>query len=295
MRSMTGYGRYSFKCDHFSIIVEAKAVNHRFFECSTRIPNEFLHLEEKIHSTVHNEIKRGKIDLFIHVEKAEFSRHKLEVDYELLKEYIKIANELKGSSNQVGGCLDVNTLLFDDRLVKKVEMEDKHAEEISLAILNSVTACVQELVDMKEREGDRLKKDLFIQLNHISNVLSKIETKAPDINLHLQKRMEERVASSLKELSEAVVDRIIAEACLYAEKADVNEELVRMRSHLSHFKEISENHDFPIGRKLDFLVQEMNREINTIGSKIHDAEVRQFVVSLKSYIEKIKEQVQNVE
>ncbi|WP_368504019.1 YicC/YloC family endoribonuclease [Alkalihalophilus sp. As8PL] len=295
MRSMTGYGRCSFKQNHFSINVEAKAVNHRFFECNPRIPQMFLSLEEDIQSCLHSKVKRGKIDLFIHIEKGELVKQRLLIDYDLLSEYTRIAEELKSTSQEIDGVLDINTLILQDQLVKKVEVEGEDLEEVKKMIVSVVEACVDSLIEMKSREGKQLKLDLFNQLNQMKKIILEIETKAPELNRLLQQKMQDRIAQSLADLNESIMDRIITEACIYAEKADINEELVRLQSHIAHFTHICDQEDYPIGRKLDFLVQEMNREVNTIGSKINDATIRQLVVSLKSYIEKIKEQVQNVE
>ncbi|WP_157796516.1 YicC/YloC family endoribonuclease [Bacillus sp. FJAT-45037] len=295
MRSMTGYGRCSNKENSFSVTIEAKVVNHRFFECSIRIPQMFMSLEEEIRSYVHKSIKRGKVDLYVHIEKNNLLKQRLEIDYGLLDEYVKVAADIKSHSKEVTGTLDLHTLLLQDQLIKRVEEESQSFDEGKTMILTSVQSCVDALVETKEREGNELKQDLLHQIELLTETILRMEQLAPDVNLIMQTKFKERMTSALNHITEDLQDRIIAEASVYAEKADVNEELVRLRAHLVHFREICESEPFPIGRKLDFLVQEMNREVNTIGAKVNDALVRQLVVTCKSYIEKMKEQVQNIE
>lgn len=290
-KSMTGYGRHNDIINGRDISVEIKSVNHRFFEFSSRIPRAYAYLESKVKTFVQSSVSRGKVDVSITIYNIEDNDSKVQINHSLAREYVDKLREL-GEELNLRDDMSLSSIsrFSDIFLVKKAE-ED---EDLVWNDVNKVlSVALKNFIDMKILEGKRLQDDVKERLSIIKSYVQKIEEKAPITATNYR----EKLTNKMKELlGDTAIDeqRILLESAIYAEKIAVDEETVRLNSHLKQFdKLISE--DVPIGRKLDFLVQELNREANTIGSKAQDIEITGYVVEIKSEIEKIREQIQNIE
>ncbi len=291
LRSMTGYGREQLVLDGREITVEIRSVNHRYYEFSARIPRIYGYLEEKLKSFVKGSISRGKIEVNVTVNNLEGRDVAVNIDSNLARNYLKAlreTNESLGLKDDI--TLSVMTRFADIFTVQKVQEDEE-------AIWNDVRTvaekALEKFVNMRETEGESLKNDLLIKLSNIENTLAKVEEQAPQTVVSYR----EKLYSRLKEvLGDTNIDeqRVLTEAAIFAEKIAIDEETVRLRSHISQFRDLMEE-DGPVGRKLDFLVQEFNREINTTGSKAQDVLITKCVVDMKSEVEKIREQIQNIE
>ncbi len=291
IRSMTGFGRAQETIDGRDILVEIKSVNHRFFEFSCRVPRAYGYLEEKLKSYLQTKISRGKVDVNVTVVTMEGANAHVEINYELAKSYTEALRELSEKLNLADDLSLSSISRFADIFNVRKNMED---EEV---IWNGVKTVLDEAADkfvaMRSAEGERLKEDCLNRLVTIENAVEQIEKRSPRI----VEEYRERLYSKLKDVLENTnIDdqRILTEAAIFSEKTAVDEETVRLRSHIAQFRDILKLKE-PVGRKLDFLVQEFNRETNTIGSKAQDIEVARIVVDVKSEIEKIREQIQNIE
>lgn len=288
--SMTGFGRSTKKNEQLSITVEMKSVNHRFCEISVRIPRQWVALEDKIKKVILQHVKRGKVEVFVNIEGDGLIKRKLHIDWDLMKEYyhsLQRANEQFSLRDQV-----TLSHLFQLEGVTEIIEEETENEELEQLLLVAVKEAAEQLAFMRKQEGETLLADIQTQLSSIEKSVQVIEKQAPFVIEYYRERLTKRI----HELSPLPADesRILTEVAIFAEKSDINEELKRIRSHLQQVVATLEK-DEPIGRKLDFLVQELNREANTIGAKANDSLIAMQVVEIKSALEKIKEQVQNIE
>lgn len=292
IKSMTGFGRAEAENDDMSLSIEIKTVNHKYIDYQIRMPNYLNFLEDKIKKTIKDYLSRGRIEVYIKVDRKFSNNSKVELD-------LPLANSINNSLKTLIDELDIHDevklnhlLRYDDILTLKYDDIDE--DKVSECIISTLEEALQSLLVMRKTEGDRLKTDLQNNLDSISLYMEKIETRTP----YLVEEYKERLIDCVKNLvdnSDAIDnDRLNLEIVLYAEKSDINEELVRMKSHILSFKETL-NMDIPVGRKLDFIIQEMNREVNTISSKSNDTELTQYVIEVKSLIEKLREQIQNIE
>ena len=291
IKSMTGYGSAKGLVDGLEISVELKSVNNRYLDCSVRLPRSFLFAEEPIKSKVQSHITRGKVDVFVTVDASQTDEVVVKVNEPLLKGYL---NAIRSISEEYGLPRDL-TALSVSRLpdVLTVEKRDLDAEAIGSGILEILEQALQDFDTMRLREGARLREDVRNRLQTIDKLVTTIEEKAPETVLDYRRRLEQKMAEVL---GSAGIDenRILAEAAIFADHIAVDEETVRLRSHMAQLETMI-NGNSPIGRKIDFLVQEFNREANTIGSKCQNSSIAHLVVDLKSEIEKIREQIQNIE
>ncbi|MCG1020591.1 YicC/YloC family endoribonuclease [Sutcliffiella horikoshii] len=290
VKSMTGFGRAEANQGTYKILVEMKSVNHRFCEINIRMPKQFLVLEEKLKKAVGSYLHRGRVEVFITIEGQNIHEHSLDVDWKLLSAYIDALHKAK-DRHQISGSIEINDIL---KLENVFTIKEAHTgmEEIEKSLLEQVQLATEQLVSMRTLEGEQLKEDIFIHLTYIENMAQELQQFAPLVVEAYRKRIEKKMKEFLG--SEIVEQRIMAEAAIFADRADINEELKRIHSHLGQFTQSLHSTD-PVGRKLDFLVQELNREVNTIGSKANDAKIANLVVEMKACLEKIKEQVQNIE
>lgn len=291
IRSMTGYGRVQQIVDGYNILVEIKSVNHRFYEFSARVPRIYGYIEEKLRVYMQSFISRGKVDVFITIDNIEGSDVEIKLNNNLVKGYVAALQQLQEQYN-LRNDISVSTVShYTDifTVLKSPENEDK----IWNAVKVVTDKCLYGFIDMRCGEGERLKKDIVSRVNFVAGVVTIIEQRSP-------KTVEEYRDKLLLKMKEVLNDskydetRIIMEAAIYADKVSVSEETVRLNSHLTQF-ELMLKSDEPIGRKLDFLMQEINREANTIGSKSNDIEIARYVVDIKAELEKIREQIQNIE
>ncbi|MDP4179847.1 MAG: YicC/YloC family endoribonuclease [Bacillota bacterium] len=291
IKSMTGFGRGEHQDDGKLFLVEIKTVNHRYSDAFIKMPRQLSYLEEKVRSEVSKVLSRGKIDVFISFEDYTDNSKSVVIDEPLAKAYINALGLLKEKYNLKD---DISTSLiakFPDVLkVEKVEQDEEAIWNLlRIALINAL----ESLVTMRQIEGESLKNDLLEKLKYIEKVLSDIELRAPEIVKEYKQKLETRIKELL---DQQTIDenRIATEVAIFADRCSIDEEIQRLGSHIKQMRETMEL-DATVGRKLDFLVQEMNREINTIGSKANDLNITKNVVDLKSELEKIREQIQNIE
>ncbi|WP_307406785.1 YicC/YloC family endoribonuclease [Neobacillus ginsengisoli] len=288
--SMTGFGRSRVESDSFSVNVEVKTVNHRFCEINIRMPRQLLKIEDKIKKKLNQQIRRGRVEVYVSIEGEGAVTRKVHVDWKLIEEYyqfIKQAHE----KYELEGKVSLQDLLNRSELLH-IEESEVGNETLENLVLTATEQAVNLLKQMRIAEGEELKKDLLASLSQIETNVTELQNYAPLV-VQLYK---ERITKRMQEFVNGMIDesRILTEVAVFADKADINEEITRLRSHIQQFiQTLNENE--PIGRKLDFLVQEMNREANTIGSKANDSNIAKKVVEIKSLLEKLKEQVQNIE
>ncbi len=292
INSMTGYGQAIRKNNDCQISVEIRSVNHRFSEFTVRMPRQLLHLEDSIKKTVQSYLHRGKVDIFINIEGSRFIKRTVEVDWDLLEQYVNTSIKVH-DLYQLNDKLSLNSLLFHEELVS-IKEQQIGDNEVNKLILDCVNEAAIQLRTMRKLEGDSLQKDLVERINKIEKIISKLKKYAPIVQDLYQTRLVKRVQDFMKGNFSIDEGRILTEVAVYADKSNIDEELTRLSAHLQQFVAVIHEESM-VGRKLDFIVQELNRETNTIGSKANDIHISKLVVELKSEIEKIKEQVQNIE
>ena len=289
--SMTGYGRSQQNLNGKTIQVEIKSVNHRYFEFNVKTPRGLSFLEEKLKSLVQSKVSRGKVDLYLSVIFDEAAETEVKVNKPLAESYMKAAKELSEELN-INNDITINSLLKipDIFTAEKAEIDE---EELWNDVKTVAEEALGAFTKMRLAEGEKLSEDLNGKLDIILSLVEKVEELSPLTVRDYRERLYKKLSEILedKSIDEA---RILQEAAIFSEKAAVDEETVRLRSHISQFRNILKE-DVPVGRKLDFLTQEINRESNTIGSKAQDVKIAQVVVDLKSEIEKVREQIQNLE
>jgi len=291
IKSMTGYGRVETTGQDRNIVVEVKSVNHRFLEISLRTPQALFPLELEFKKKIAEKVKRGRIEVFIRLEAASANAPEAILNLEIARNYFAALQRLKdefGLTDEIG----LKTLAgFRDIFSQPAETE------IDPDVLKQTAAALEEaldmLVQMRQEEGVAIYQDMEQRLDFIRGILETINARAPQVVIEYQKRLTERI----KELTAGYAlddSRLAQEAAILAEKSDVTEEIVRMHSHIGQFVTLLQSAEAE-GKKIDFLLQEMNREINTIGSKSNDAEIARQVIEAKSELSKLREQAQNIE
>lgn len=291
IHSMTGYGHAQQIMDGREVTVELRSVNHRFFELSCRVPRAYGYLEEKIKSYLKADISRGKVDVFVSVVTLEGKDALVEINHTLAAGYIDALRELAQKFNLSGDLTASDIARFTDIFaVRKEEEDEEHIWNMVQTVLDDA---VKGFLSMREAEGEKLLLDVDARLDDIMSKVALVEKRSPERVSEYRQRLLDKMNEVL---GEAGIDqqRILTEAAIFAERIAVDEETVRLRSHIGQFKLVLREGG-NVGRKLDFMVQELNREANTIGSKANDFETAQTVVDIKSEIEKIREQIQNIE
>lgn len=287
---MTGFGRSMEETNDYQIIVEIKSVNHRFSEFSIRMPRQFLPLEDKIKKIMQKYINRGRVELYITIKGESLVNRSLQVDWALADQYIQAIRQMQ-ERYELKDSIQLDYLLKQENIFD-IQEENSENNEVEQLIYKAVEGAALRLLEMRNIEGQELKQDLLLRLKEMDKLIEQINHHAPLVVKAYEERMNKRIAEFLSgNIDES---RILTEVAIFADKADITEELTRLKSHILQFEESLVKND-PIGRKLDFIVQEMNREANTIGAKGNDQHISKFVVEIKSIIEKIKEQVQNIE
>ena len=291
IKSMTGFGRGEKRENGKEFTVEIKAVNHRYCDIYIKMPRQISFLEDRVRDVISKGISRGKLDVFITYENYGENSKKVVCDEALAKAYVDALWKMK---ERFGLAEDVSVSLvsrFPD--VLRVEEEEEDAEELWTLLHDAIRDALNALIEMREKEGQELKKNVLEKADYIEKVLKNIEKCAPLVVSDYKKRLENRIKELL---DQQTIDesRIAMEVAIFADRCSIDEELVRLGSHIRQLRETLEM-EIPVGRKLDFLLQEMNREINTIGSKASDLEITKYVVEIKSELEKIREQIQNIE
>ena len=291
IRSMTGYGRAKNTVSGLSITVEIKSVNHRYYEYSSRLPRAYGFLDDKLKKHLHGKISRGKVDVFVQIDALEDAGSEVVVNLGLAAGYHKALKELAESQGVAYEGSAVALSRYPDVLTVRQAALDE--DTVWSAVQTVADEALVRFVSMREREGAQLKTDVLSRGDTILDAVAVVEERSPQtVREHMEK-----VEARMRELLDgAAVDegRLLTEAAIYADKIAVAEETVRLRSHIEQLHQLMDSQE-AVGRKLDFLVQEMNREANTIGSKCSDLELTRIVVDIKAEIEKIREQIQNIE
>lgn len=291
MKSMTGFGRGEYRDEMFICIAEIKTINHRYRDYFIRMPKQLNCIEDKIRSVVNSYVTRGRIEIYIDLEVLNQDEREVKLDLGLAKGYFSALNKLKQSLPELNGDI---SLSFIARFPEVLNVDEKEydIEELWDILSKALINALNNLEQTRVAEGKNLKLDLINYCNKIEERIKKIENIAPQVN----KEYEERLVEKIMEFTNSVEldkTRILTEVAILADKVSIDEELTRLKSHIKQFKNTL--NDMVIGRKLDFIIQEMNREINTIGSKGNYYEISSEVVSIKSELEKIREQIQNIE
>lgn len=291
IKSMTGYGKSEQTIDSLSVTVEIKSVNHRYFEFSARVPREYGFLEEKLKKYCNSLITRGKVECYVSVEDLEEREMEVNVNETLAAGYVKALKELSERFGLKDDISAVTLSRYPDVITLHKASEDE--ERIWNAVKTVAETAVSKFIEMRETEGSKLRGDILSRADYIIECVEFIEGRSPETVIEYNEKLKQRMKELL---GDAAVDeqRLLNEAAIYADKIAVDEETVRLRSHISQLREFM-NSSEAIGRKLDFLVQEINREANTIGSKAQDVDIAKKVIAIKAEVEKIREQVQNIE
>ena len=290
IKSMTGYGRGQAQVDGLSFSVEIRAVNHRYGDINIKAPRLLLPLEAQIKKQVSTLLKRGKVDVFITQETAGQVAAQPMVNKPLADAYMQIFKQL-ADDYAISGGVGLNLLLAqkDVLTLQDVDIEE---QDLSVCLNSAIDSALQALLVMREKEGEATAVDMKQRLGLLEELLEKIVVRAPQVPLEWQQKLKDR----LERLGDDAGDpqRVAQEIAVFADRCDISEEVTRFNSHLAQFSELLQKEE-PVGRQMDFLVQELNREANTMGSKSNDADLTRQVVLLKSELEKIREQVQNIE
>ena len=293
VRSMTGYGRGETILEGLTVTVELRAVNNRYLDCTVKLPRAYIFAESSLKERVQSRVGRGKVDLFVNMTHALGNDMTVTVNETLAKGYVDALHKLYelGDGSVRREYYPTDLARFPDVLA--VEKREEDPETVKALMLKALDLALDDFDAMREREGEKLTQDVTARAATISALLSQVEERSPDIVADYRARL---TAKLQEVLGSTQIDesRILTEAAIYADKVAVDEETVRLRSHLAQLDEMLRQGG-AVGRKLDFLIQEFNREANTIGSKCNDIETARIVVDIKAEIEKIREQVQNIE
>ena len=291
IHSMTGFGRFEGQINGRSITLEIKSVNHRFNEFNFRVTRGYSFLEEKIKSYITSRISRGKIDMFVSITEPEDTPADVVINHNLAAGYINAFKELS-ETYSIPNTVTVNDLArYPDVLTVNKAKEDE--DKVYADVIAAVDVALESFTAMRRAEGERLRANVLSHAENIMRLVGEVERRSPETVKEYQQRLKDKIEELLGS-TEYDEQRVITEVAILADKVAVDEETVRLRSHFEQLKTYLDS-DKPVGRSIDFLIQEMNREANTIGSKVKDAEIAKIVVEIKNEIEKIREQIQNIE
>ncbi len=293
IKSMTGFGRGEYNDGKRSIIVEIKSVNHRYADISVRMPRRYSFAEDRIKNTVKETFKRGKADVSVMVENLTENDVNIRLNTMLARQYMDNLTALQEEFSLKGEITLQYIAGLPDVMKAIPDVDDE--EEIAKCILIPVKEAAENLESMRKIEGEKLADDLIMRGDLIKELAAKIEERADKVPAIYTEKLRERITELIGNSVSIPEERILTEAAIFADKCNITEELTRLNSHMDQMKSIIVNSTQPDGKKLDFLVQEMNREANTIGSKANDLEVTALMLQIKAEIEKIREQVQNIE
>lgn len=290
MKSMTGFGRASLESNGKNYIIEIKTVNNKYSDITVKSPKRLSFMEDKIRKQIANRITRGKVEVLVSFFDFSNKSKNVVLNKEIAKEYIKQLREIADENNLSENISVVEIAKLPDILNS---IDSDNDEEIASEALQCLNMALDSLIEMRKTEGENIKQDLLVRIERVHNLVDKIAENSKGIVEEYVSKLEKRVKEILKT---DVVDenRIAQEAVIYADKTSIEEELTRLNSHIVQFKELV-NSDGPVGKKLDFMIQEMNRETNTIGSKAGSGEITKAVIDLKVELEDIREQIQNIE
>lgn len=291
--SMTGFGRGEGKSERYSFVAEVRTVNNRYLDMSIKMPRKVLFLEDWVRQECKKYIRRGRLEMYIKMDTENVSDSEVSLDLNLAKSYFEVLKQI-GAEFHVKDDISVVNIARFPEVVKSSEAE-LDTDQIMEALQTAIAEAMQKLLGMREKEGRQLEQDILMRTKILEGTMQELRSHAAEIEGEYRSRIRARIAEILQHQGyEADEQRIVQEAAVYAEKSNVTEEIVRFETHIRQLAETLQKGE-NIGRKLDFIIQEMNREVNTIGSKSSDIHITSLVVELKSEIEKIREQVQNIE
>lgn len=290
-KSMTGYGRHEVCDGGKKIMVEIKSVNHRYSDYSIKVPRHYGYLEDKIREYVSKYVQRGKIDIYVSIESYGEADKEIILNEDLARNYIEVLRSMSEKFNLPDDITVSSVARYQE--IFKSERKEENDEEIWGLVKNVLDPAVSAFSDMRSREGERLYSDLSARVEYMKELAKKVDERSPKTVEEYRNKLYQKIKELVeeKDIDEA---RILTEVAIFADKVAVNEEMVRLASHFDEFYDIAKK-DEPAGRKLDFLTQEINREVNTTGSKANDIEIAKLVVELKAELEKFREQIQNIE
>jgi uncharacterized protein (TIGR00255 family) len=291
IHSMTGYGKGEAQVDNVALTVEIKTVNHRYADITVKLPRTLLALENEIRRQVGQVLRRGKIDVFVNFGSTEESTVVPTLNRPLAQAYLDLFTKLRNEFGLSGG-VTLELIAAQRDVVQMREAESSH-EALQGCLMTALERALEQLLAMRRAEGEATAIDLRERLDQLDNLLGAVEQRAPLIPQEWQAKLLERL-TRLQQGLEWDPQRVAQEVAVYADRCDISEELVRFRSHLGQFRAMFSDAE-AVGRRMDFLVQELNREVNTMGSKSNDAELTRAVVAMKAELEKVREQVQNIE
>ena len=290
--SMTGFGRGEYKDDNYQFLVECKTINHKYADINIRLPRKLSFLEDKARILVKDYIKRGRVDLYIKLDLLGSEDVNLKFDEELATQYASILKQIKEKFDLVDDISVMNIAKFPDviKTEEKEDDEDKLWSMLKVALENALL----KLKEMRSEEGKKLAEDIQNRCDLLKNYIEDIEKYSYNVVIDYKEKLKNRISDMLEDPSIIDESRLAQEVAIYADKSSITEEIVRFKSHIEQLKNTVVKNE-SIGRKIDFLIQEMNRETNTIGSKSSDLNITNLVVEVKSELEKIREQIQNIE
>lgn len=289
---MTGYGIDTFQMEETSITVEIRSVNSRYLDFIPKIPRSLHHLEMEIKRIIQDNFQRGRIEVYISISGDYLIQKKLQADWDLMDQFInhiKYAKEKYELNKEIP--LSILSTVEDLFTVQEIK---KDSSQFKPLLLQSISRAAKQVLSSRQGEGDFLQKDIQNRIKTIENMLKSIEARKEDVSVHYRERIQNRLQQHIGDTLDIDSAYLVQEIALLAEKGDIAEEITRLHSHIHHFRQILDQNS-PVGRKLDFITQEMHRETNTIGSKSVDSKISECIVGMKSEIDKIKEQVQNIE
>ena len=291
IHSMTGYGKGEVRAGSVPLTVEVKTVNHRYADITVKLPRSLMALENEIRKEAGQALRRGKIDIFINFGQSEESAVMPVLNRPLALAYHDLFTHMRNELGLSGGVtLEMVVAQKDVIQLREAEVSSEVLQE---SVLQALGLAISQLLAMRRAEGEATAVDLGERLAQLERLLLEVETRAPHVPREWQAKLMERL-TRLQQSLEWDPQRVAQEVAVYADRCDISEELVRFRSHLAQFRELFADAE-PVGRRMDFLVQELNREVNTMGSKSNDADLTRVVVAMKAELEKVREQVQNVE
>ncbi len=290
IKSMTGYGKGNISENLRNYQVEIKSVNHRYLDISVKMPRVLSYLEEDVKKVISSKVKRGKIDVFITFENSSTEGKEIKINNEIAKMYINQLKQLAEEENILANIEVTEISKYPDVLSIQNTQDD---EQIKKELIEATTIATDKLVQMRQVEGSKMAEDLLKRIEKTNQKIEKISELSTGLIEEYVVKLENRIKEILKN-QEIDESRLAQEVVIYADKCSIEEEVTRLKSHISQFKELI-NSDDAVGKKLDFIIQEMNRETNTIGSKANNLEITNGVIDIKTEIENIREQVQNIE
>lgn len=293
IKSMTGFGRGEYSDGKRNVTAEIKTVNHRYSDITVKMPKRYSFAEEPIKAVIREKLRRGKAEVSIVIENITEEDVTVKMSSAIAQQYITNLRELQATYD-LDGTIDISLIASLPDVMKAVP-DVENEEDVAGVITQAVRIATENLDRMRTVEGEKLAEDLKARGELIREIVKKIEVRAPMVAEEYKDKLQKRIQDLLGEVAVVPEERILTEAAIFADKANITEELVRLDSHMIQLKNILGGSEGPVGKKLDFLVQEMNREANTIGSKANDMEITSLMLETKSEIEKIREQVQNIE